>query len=182
MRCAVIRNVSSPESDAERLADLKARKLDGGVVEALTTMFPQLSNLEPMSIGGQLMSWADVDNVPDLIPLPALGEGAARLTHLAMALLHVQAGVVIVDEVGNGLHHSKLKEMWRLIDHMSRKYRVQVVANTHSYECLEAMLDAKMDLADVRLHRLEVREGKNLAVTFGPEELQVALKKQLEVR
>ena len=88
---------------------------------------------------------------------------------------------------------------------MSRKYRVQVVANTHSYECLEAMLDgcprdfgtegvreicasspevflSELDLSEVRLHRLEVREGKNLAVTFGPEELQTALKKQLEVR
>ena len=65
---------------------------------------------------------------------------------------------------------------------MSRKHKVQVIANTHSYECLEAMLDAKMDLSDVRLHRLELRERKNLAFTFDPDELQIALNKELEVR
>ena len=111
MKCAVIRTVSSPDSDAERLADLKLKKLDGRVVEALKIMLPRLSSLEPMSIGGRLMIWADLDDLPELVPLPVLGEGVVRLTHLAMALLHVQDGVMIVDEVGNGLHYSKLKEM-----------------------------------------------------------------------
>ena len=88
-----------------------------------------------------------------------MGDGTKRLLALSLSFKRAQNGVMLVDEVENGLHYSILPEVWKTIDWLSREFNVQVFATTHSYECIKAAHAASRanefadDLAFVRLQR-----------------------------
>ncbi len=75
-------------------------------------------------------------------PLYDLGGGMVRLFRLAVNLAAARGGVLLVDEIENGLHHSVLGEFWRGLNRMARAANVQVFAATHSHECIDAAVTA----------------------------------------
>jgi len=115
-----------------------------------------------------------------------MGEGMTRLFSLVVGIGNAPDGVVLVDEVENGLHHSVLPKVWRAIAEAARQFEVQVFATTHSLECIEAAHRAfDEDLGfecDFRLHRLERVNGDIVAKTYDRDALRAALEMGLEVR
>jgi ABC-type multidrug transport system ATPase subunit len=73
-----------------------------------------------------------------LIPLPLLGEGTVRLLEILLAISTTRDGVVLIDEIENGLHYSVLKKVWKAIAQYARKSNSQIVTTTHSWESIEA--------------------------------------------
>ena len=61
------------------------------------------------------MIWADI-GLPELIPLAALGDGLGRAARLFTGMIHVEGGVLMVDEIENGFHHSAVPKIWKAID------------------------------------------------------------------
>jgi len=166
--------------DAEQLGEIKKRKRDHLVVDALKTIAPTLSRLEIVTSTGTPMIWGDI-GLSELIPLPALGEGMMRIARLAL-LLFSGGEVVLVDEIENGLHHSILPRLWRFIEHAAQQLDLQVFATTHSFECVQAAQQS-LDADHFGLHRLEVDEdGSNHAVTYEPDAIEAAIRHHLEVR
>ena len=110
----------------------------------------------------------------------------ARLSSIALAIGSTRNGVVLVDEIENGLHHSVMKKVWGGIAQFAREFNVQVFATTHSWECIRSAHEAfsEDELYDFRLHRLErIKDTDDVrAVTYDQETLDIALKKELEVR
>ena len=94
-----------------------------------------------------------------LFPMAIMGEGTKRLLALSLAFLSARHGIILVDEVENGLHHTALVDVWKNLDWLSREFNVQVFATTHSYECIKAAHTAFKtnelgdDLAYLRLQR-----------------------------
>jgi AAA15 family ATPase/GTPase len=121
-----------------------------------------------------------------LFPLPVMGDGMTRLLSLVVAMGNAPKGVVLVDEVENGLHHSVLEKVWQTIAEAARQFEVQVFATTHSFECIAAAHRAfGADLGfeyDFRLHRLERVNGNIVAKTYDRDALRAALEMGLEVR
>lgn len=93
-------------------------------------------------------------------------------------------GVVLVDEVETGLHHTVLSEAWRAISDAARRYDVQVFATTHSFEFVRAAYRAFEGSEDspFRLHRLEQTEEGIRAVGYDEETLAAAMEAEFEVR
>jgi len=113
-----------------------------------------------------------------------MGGGMVRLTNLAVYIGNAPNGVVLVDEIENGLHYSVMFKIWKAIALAARESDAQVFATTHSWECIKAAhqaftLDGKYDF---RLHRLGRIDGKIGAVTYDQETLDAAIKAGLEVR
>ena len=110
----------------------------------------------------------------------------ARLFSLAVAIGNAAGGVVLVDEVENGLHHTVMGNVWTGIAHLTREFNVQLFATTHSEECVRSAHEAfkEYKLYDFRLHRLErVKDTDEIqAVTYDQETTDIALTKGLEVR
>lgn len=119
-----------------------------------------------------------------LMPLPVMGQGIVKLASLAARIGNAPNGVVLVDEIENGLHHSVLPAVWRAIGEVARRFKTQVFATTHSLECIAAAHRAFMESGtyDFRLHRLEQAEGTIRAVTYDQEALDAAIETGLEVR
>ncbi len=113
-----------------------------------------------------------------------MGEGAKRLLALSLAFLKAQNGVILIDEVENGLHHSALVDVWKKLDWLSREFNVQVFATTHSYECIVAANNAFNELESDELHLLRLyRRGDQVkAVTYNKDALDTNIEYLWELR
>ena len=172
--------VGNAREDAMRLGRLRTRKMGDLVVEALRIVEPGLQSVEDNTASGTPMIWGDV-GLAELVPLTVLGEGITRIARLIVEISTASDGIVLVDEIENGLHHTALENVWRAVDAAARRFNTQVVASTHSYECLEAA-QRVLDPDRLAVHRLENGGDGIRCVTYGPEAIQAAVTHGLEVR
>ena len=94
-------------------------------------------------------------------------------------------GILLADEMENGIHHFALKEVWVRARQWMREWNVQLVATTHSDECIEAAMAAFSDSSqDLSIHKLfrNTKTGTVEAVTFTGETIEGARDLDLEVR
>ena len=118
------------------------------------------------------------------LPIAAMGEGTGRLLSMALRFPYAKDGIILIDEIENGLHHSVLVDVWKSLDWLSREFNVQIFATTHSYECLQAARDAfaSSEQQDLCIHRLERQEGRIQATTYPFEALDFTLEYGAELR
>ena len=118
------------------------------------------------------------------IPLPIMGEGMVRLASLVLRLAIASNGVVLIDEIENGLHHSIMPKLWSAIGDVAREFNTQLFASTHSLECIKAAHRAFTEGGkyDLRVHRLERTKKGIKAVTYDQEDLSVAFETSMEIR
>ena len=83
-----------------------------------------------------------------------------------------------------GIHHSAMKSLWGVIAEASRTFDCQVFATTHSDECIRAAHDAFKEITpyDLKLYRLDRKNGSIHAIMYDEETLDAALSIPLEVR
>lgn len=165
---------------ARLLGVLRQRKQGDLVVGALQAIEPRLQSIEENSSSGSPMIWGDI-GLSELVPLSVMGGGMVRIVRLALAMAAVEGGVLLVDEIENGIHHSALADVWRVIDDMSKKLGTQVFATTHSYECLQAAASA-IEGDDLSIHRLETDEDASRCVTLGRSQIDSVVEYRMEVR
>lgn len=118
------------------------------------------------------------------IPLNSLGDGAVRLSGVALALANSRNGFLLIDEAENGLHHSIQQDYWRMILKASRDNNVQVIATTHSWDCVRSFARAAIEDEEVDgvLYRIEKDADGLFAVAYSEEELHNAAEYGTEVR
>ena len=122
----------------------------------------------------------------DRVSLRSLGDGAVRAIGYVMALTSATSGIMLIDEVENGIHYTVLSEFWNMILRTAQEYDVQVFATTHSWDCIKGFATASVENEDVdcAMFRLgETRITKRLrAVEYSTENLVTAARHGIEVR
>lgn len=118
------------------------------------------------------------------VPLKSLGDGAVRLFGVALALIHSRDGFLVIDEAENGIHHSVQRDFWKMVMKTALQNNVQVLATTHSWDCVANFAQAATDLEEMEgmLIRLEGKGEHMRAVEYSEEELQSAASQGIEVR
>ena len=167
-------------ADAVALGQLRMRKRGKLILDALRTVEPRLDSIEDNASSGAPMIWVDI-GLHELVPLSVMGAGMTHITRIVLAAASVPGGVVLVDEIENGLHHSVLSDVWRVIATAADQFDVQIFATTHSFECVEAAHEA-LGAGGFRLHRLEVVDGATRCVTYGSDAIEGAIRHNLEFR
>lgn len=165
---------------ARLLGRLRKHKQGQVLLEALQAVEPRLQSIEDNSASGTPMIWGDI-GLSELIPLSAMGEGMTRIARPILAIASTPGGVVLVDEIENGLHHSVLPKVWQAVDAAAKQFKTQVFATTHSFECIEAAHEA-LGADGFLLHRLEANGTENRCVTYEPEAIGAAMRHYMEVR
>lgn len=168
------------KQDAVNLGRLRKRKSGDLVLKALQVVDSRLQGIEDNASSGAPMIWVDV-GLPELLPLPVMGQGLTHVARLMLDATAVQNGVLLVDEIENGLHHAVLPDVWRAVRTAAEQFNVQVFATTHSFECVQAAHDA-LGPDGFRLHRLEVLDGATRCVTYDDDAIDGAVRHNLEVR
>lgn len=177
-------HVRIPKEDVARYSKLeRARKIEKEVLPILRCLEPRLRRLSLLAFGGESTIHGDI-GIGDLVPLHLMGEGIVRLLNIILAIAHYSNGIVLIDEIENGLHHSVMVNVWQAIAQAARQSNVQLFATTHSWECIQAAHVAFMESEkyDFRLHRLDRINDLIAPVTYDREMLDTALPTDLEVR
>ena len=166
--------------DAVHLGQLRKQKRGELLRDALRTIEPRLNGIEDNASSGVPMLWVDI-GLRELVPLPVMGNGLTHMARIVLSATAVQDGVLMVDEIENGLHHSALQDVWRVVDNVAKQFNVQIFATTHSLECVQAAHEA-LGAGGFRLHRLETANGTTRCVTYDEEAIDGAVRHNLEVR
>jgi AAA domain, putative AbiEii toxin, Type IV TA system len=169
--------------EAERYGKLEIHAKQEVLTEVLQIIDPRLTRIATVVVGGVPILHGDI-KIDRLMPLPLLGEGMGRLASLVLLIANAEHGVVLVDEIENGLHYSILTKVWTAIRGVAREFDTQVFATTHSLECINAAHEAFShgDEYDFRLYRLDRRDSTVDVTTYDKETLAAALEIGLEVR
>ena len=117
-------------------------------------------------------------------PLKAFGDGALRMLGVALALAKGRDGFLLIDEAENGIHYSVQADFWRMVLRSAHENNVQVIATTHSYDCVLGFAQAAFETPEVdgRLVQLSDRRGSLRAYELPEEELINAAQQRIEVR
>ncbi len=176
-------HVRALTDDVARFSQLEAVGRQGEVLGALQRLEPRLRRLAILIKGATPQIYGDI-GLSELTPLSLMGEGMGRLLSVLLTIANTPGGVILVDEIENGLHHSALTGLWAAVADAARRAGAQVFATTHSWECIRAAHEAfaASGTYDFRLHRLD-RIGEDVrAVNFDQKRLAVAEATDLEVR
>lgn len=168
---------------ADQFGQLEINKREDVLKDALKVIEPELRKLSIVVIGEVPVIHGDI-GLERLVPLPLMGGGMIRLATLILAINDAANGIIMVDEVENGIHHSVLRNMWRVVAQAARESKTQVFATTHSLECIMAAHEvfSAAEPDDFRLHRLDQDADEIRPVTYGGSSLSAAIDSDLEVR
>lgn len=177
------RGRTAPETLAERFGKLAIKKEEGKVVEGLKVIEPRLKSLTVQQQGGVPIIFGDIGG-SRLMPMPLLGEGIGRLLGIILAIPAAQDGILLVDEIENGLHYSVMEKVWMVIGQLTDEYNVQLFATTQSEENIHAAHRAFSDGEPntFLLHRLDRINDEIQVVTYDEGVLDAAIEMDAEVR
>ena len=118
------------------------------------------------------------------VPLRSLGDGALRFFTTALALANCRDGFLLIDEAENGLHYSIHSAFWRMVLRTAHDNNIQVVATTHSFDCIRGFARAANEFEDIegRLVRISRRDGNLKAIDYTEQDLVIATERFIEVR
>ena len=165
--------------DADRFSALRRRRGHEVVRDVLQKIEPRLTSLEINSGRGEPMIFGDI-GLPELVPLNVMGEGMVRVARLVLSIATSPKGVVLVDEIENGIHHSAMEKVWKAVHEAVTASDVQIFAATHSLESIHAARRAVED--DLRLIRLQPHVASRPVVDYTEEALAGAMEFGMEVR
>ncbi len=165
-----------------RFNDIQIRKQTDRIVKVLRQIEPSLVDL---SLGADGIVYCDI-GLDRLLPLNVMGDGMFRLISIILAILDAQDGIVLIDEIENGLHHSSQEILWDAVFESAREFNVQIFAATHSIECVEAFSSSYSRIGknndDVRMYRIERKDDDFKVVSYDHNVLEASLDREWEVR
>lgn len=162
---------------------LKDEKQD--VIDALRIISPEVEDFALFSPRPSVHAFnVRMRNHSEPVPARSLGDGINRLIGLSMALVSSKDGILLVDEIENGIHWSVLPDVWKFIVKVAKRLNVQVFATTHSNDCLRAFHFGTKGDTEVQgmAVRLEKRDNEFHAETFDEQRLAVIVKEGIEIR
>jgi AAA15 family ATPase/GTPase len=177
------RSFSNPKEEANKFGNLDVEgKLDK-VLEFLRIIEPKLQSISAVPIGNTSIIHGDI-GLKRKLPISYMGEGVAKLLTIIVDIANSRNGIVLIDEFENGFHYSVLQKIWEGLLLAAKEFDCQIIATTHSHECLVAAYDAfkndsREDFTYLRLDRIN-NETKTKVFDFSM--LETAINTNLEVR
>lgn len=169
--------------NASRFSELDQQGKSGIVVDALKKEFPYIEKISIQVVSGVPTLHATVSFSQMQIPLGLLSGGINKLTGILLAVALKSHGIVLIDEIENGLHYDHLRTIWSSLLHICKEQNTQIFASTHSQECLNAALETiRGNEDDFALIRTERVDGRCKAQAFGGHQFQSAIEQKIEVR
>jgi AAA15 family ATPase/GTPase len=134
-------------------------------------------------------------NTQEYLKLSEFGDGLKHYISIICSLYACADGYLFIDEIDNGIHHSKLDKLWNIILTLAKEQNVQVFATTHSDECIRALVTANAEnvktyqpkehiLEDNEIQFIELGrvDGKVDSIIFDFKELENEVAQNMEIR
>ena len=176
---------SPPSGKVIRDFSVKEEQGSSGEVMALLRNFePRLLDLR-LSYARERMEIVGNVGMKKPVPLLSMGDGLVKMLNLCFAFSD-SAEAVLIDEFENGFHYGILEHVWSFINKVSESTNTQLIATTHSMECVVAAFNAFKDAHQLD-HLNVIRLDRNKAgmiepVVYDHEALEAAIDFGFEVR
>ena len=168
---------------ADRWSTIARKNLESSIVDSVRRIFPQVIGLAVLTSGGIGGIHATVRGVNGKIPIGAVSSGISKFVSILVSIAWANQGLVLIDEIENGLYYKILPEMWKEISRFALEHKTQIFATTHSKEFLEAIVPAVQDdHKHYSLLHLEKTNGETKVTPFEGRQLAGAIESGFEVR
>ena len=175
--------MSLHEKNTEYLGILDKADKQDQILPLLKIFEPNLVRLQLINENGNNLIYADFGNKKK-IPVNMLGDGFCRCLTMALIIASKNADVLLVDEVGSGIHYSSQEALWDFLIKASESYNCQIIATTHSSDTIKAFSNVinRKETSDFSYIRLGKSKNEIKPYTFSTDILSYSLSSELEIR
>ena len=174
-------------TDNQSINSIDLSKLDidnkmDNVIEFLKVIEPKIKGLSivPTYAGGSEI-YIDI-GLAKKIPVKMMGYGFVRQLKLILTLAAYPKSVLLIDEIENGTHYSYMKNIWHNVMLAAKMFDCQIIASSHSYECIRAASEGIIDSDELAYVRLDNRDSHIVTKVFDNDMLSMAFKHDMEIR
>ena len=169
--------------NARRYGELDRINNTANILTALKILESKLNSLSVIPMGNRSMIYGDT-GLGKKIPLALMGQGINKLVSILLAISNANNGVVFIDELENGFHHSVLSDIWKVISHHAMFNNTQVIATTHSRELILGAVAGIPDRIRDKFKYMRIERKGNVFKTkhYDFNTLSAALDSELEIR
>ena len=129
-----------PNVMADDFEKLRYRGQDDVILEAVKIIDPSIQRMEVFSFGAKRIH-IQRQGQP-FMPMTMFGDAVNKVVNIALRIAHSQNGILLIDEIENGIHYTHQEEFWRLLLAMAQRFNVQVFCTSHSLEMIRAFNEA----------------------------------------
>ncbi|MDE6592035.1 MAG: AAA family ATPase [Oscillospiraceae bacterium] len=166
---------------AEMLGRLDMEGKINDVVKALQILDPEIIGIKIFVQNSVIRLYASMNNGRSM-PIDHMGDGICKLIAICVLILSNPNSLILVDEMENGFHYSAHKKIWEAVYEAAKISNVQVIATTHSYECIKGASEAMDENEDFGYIRLDNVSDNIVAKSMSSKQLKIAIESNLEVR
>lgn len=174
---------NSDTSIAEWFGRLELEGKKQTAIDILRIIDPRISDVSAITINGAVQLHAKIES--KMFPLKLAGDGINRLLYIILAIMAHPNSLILIDEIETGFHYSMYSKLWNAISVVVKECNCQVIATTHSHECIAGAVDtieATAHSDSFCYFRLDRNETSTKAYRYSTELLRTALNTDMEVR
>ncbi len=189
------------EKLAGRFVHSKREGYDSGLIDnmlndkrkdvILDTLRPIENKIQDIRTGSGGVVLGDI-GLEHFIPINLMGDGLIRLLNILASIDSTSYGLLMIDEIENGLHVSSIEHMWKVVMEQSQRRNTQIFIVTHSNDVVEGLDRALRDYNGglfnaedemVACYRLvKHTDDETRAYRYSTEELGQALSSDTDLR
>jgi AAA domain, putative AbiEii toxin, Type IV TA system/AAA ATPase domain len=168
--------------DAQQFSSLRKKKHDKDVIDALQIIEPSVQRIEVLSEPSGPSIYLDI-GLDALVPLAVCGEGMVRQFSIILELIASRNGVLLIDEIDNGLHYTVMPTLWKFLGELAEKHKVQVFGTTHNDDIIRSALEVFAGKEGMLgLFRIDKRGDRHAMVAYDEEAMEAVRVVPFEVR
>jgi len=157
--------INSSKPTNKRLVELYSNIQSEGIQHKFLTYLKLLDSdiewIEPQLLDDEILLRINLKNPECSLVSSELGEGTNRYIEILATLLSNRGGTVFIDEVENGIHYTKLYDIWKAILEIVEKENIQLFVTTHNLESIEALTDASEAMKFDKIASIKLQKDKD---------------------
>ena len=180
---APIINGNSDSFIAEWIGKLELAGKKQHIIEIMKFIEPQINDLTTIVVNGSAQVFAKIG--VQLLPLRLAGDGLNKLLFIVLSIAVNPRSIVLIDEIETGFHYSMYPQLWNTIAQTAYENACQIIATTHSYECIVGAVDGVERAGRSSAfcyYRLDRNDVGNQVYRYSDDLLQAAVATDMEVR
>ena len=119
------------------------------------------------------------------MPINYMGDGINKFLEILVFLLNLPNGILLIDEVENGLYYERYQEMMTILIQAALDVNCQLIMSTHNRDVIEAITDSMSELNQLDklcYQRLGFVENAHKSFVFSGQDLTTAFETNMEMR
>lgn len=159
--------------------------MTGQIVNVLKIIEPSIKDLSVVVIGGVSQIFALTINSEKKIPIKSMGDGINRLLEMIITIVANPNAIILIDEIENGFHYSIHQDLWKALGMAIMSVNSQLLATTHSYECISSAIQAVKDCNLTKKFeyiRIDRNRDNFILNYYDSTLLDIAVQNEMEVR